>query len=460
MTPDEFRTAGKALIDWIADYWERVEDLPVQSDVAPGDIRAKLPEFAPESPESWDAIVADLDEIIVPGLTNWQSPNWFAFFPGNVSEPSVLGELLSAGLGQQGMNWATSPVATELESHVLDWMVDLLGLPQGWKTSGPGGGVIQTTASDSTHAAIVAARERAQGSLETMTVYTSSQAHSSVEKGAKLAGISRVRLIEADDELAMDPAALERAIEADIAAGLQPMFVCSTVGTTGTTAVDPVRRVGEIAQRHNLWHHVDAAYAGSVMICPEFRHHQDGLELADSYVVNPHKWMFTNLDCSLLYVADKRPLVDVMSIMPPYLRNKATDSGDVIDYRDYHVALGRRFRALKLWFVLRTYGAEGIREVFREHVRLATVIAAKIDADPRFELLAPHPFGLVTFRHVAGAAETRQLAEAVNDTGRAHWTVSELDGVPYIRIAVGQTKTEERHVTALWDLIDKLASHV
>jgi len=459
MTPDEFRRYGTQLVDWVASYMEHVEEYDVVPDLAPGDVRRRLPGRAPEDPEPFEDVLADLDDIILPGITHWQSPGWFAYFPANASGPAILGELVSAGLGVQGMLWSTSPAATELEEVVVDWLVDLLGLPQEWKTAGPGGGVIQMSASDSTHTALVVARHAAADTAAAgdMVVYASEQAHSSVEKGARVAGYGHVRLVPVDASFAMDAGALRDAIDDDRRSGLAPVAVVSAVGTTGTTAVDPVRAIGDVARDHGLWHHLDAAYAGTAMICPEFRHHQDGLELVDSYTFNPHKWMFTNFDCSLFYVADRRPLLEALSILPPYLRNAASESGRVIDYRDWHVPLGRRFRALKLWFVLRWYGAEGIRRHVREHVRLADELAARIEADPRFELVAPHPFGLVCFRHVAGNAVTDDLAAAINASGRVHLTPSTLGDTSYIRVSIGQTHTQARHVDRLWELIDQEA---
>jgi len=459
MTPDEFRAAGHELVEWVARYMESVAGTRILPDVRPGEIIAALPGAAPEEPEPFSAIAADLDEIIMKGVTHWQSPGWFAYFPANTSGPAILGDLVSSGLGQQGMLWATSPATTELEMVVVDWLADLLGLPQSWKTTGPGGGVIQMSASDSTHTALVAARHRKQGEAapNDMVAYTSAQAHSSIEKGANIAGYGHVRLIDVDAVFAMDLKALDVAIATDRAAGLTPTFVGSAVGTTGTTAVDPVQEIGEIARREGMWHHVDAAYAGTAMICEEFRHYQDGLELVDSYTFNPHKWMFTNFDCSVFYVADREPLIDAMSITPPYLRNRASDSGDVIDYRDWHVSMGRRFRALKLWFVLRSYGAVGIRHHIREHVRLAHWLEAQIGRDDRLQLVAPTPFALVSFRHRSGDQATSDLAEAINSSGHSYVTVSQVDDAPFIRVSIGQTSTEERHVERLWGLISKRA---
>lgn len=457
MSAEEFRRHGHALIDWLADYYDNVESHPVLSQVEPGSIRAQLPDTAPEDPEPFEQVLADLDDIVLPGVTHWQNPSWFAYFPANVSPPSVLAELASAGLGVQGMLWSTSPACTEIETQVMDWMVDLLGLPQTWKTTDRGGGVLQMSASDSTHTALVVARDRATkrgASADSLVAYTSAQAHSSIEKGANVAGYAHVRLVEVDAQQAVSTDALAATIRADIDAGLVPAFVGSAVGTTGTTGVDPVRTIADIARDHDMWHHVDAAYAGTAMICPEFRHLQDGLELVDSYTFNPHKWMMVNFDCSAFYVADRGPLIDCLSILPPYLKNEASESGAVIDYRDWHVPLGRRFRSLKLWWVLRTYGASGIRQMVRHHVALADQLAGRLEDDPRFELVAPHPFALVCFRCTAGDDATERLAAAVNATGEVYWTPSILEDRPMIRVSVGQSRVEQRHLDRLWELID------
>ena len=430
MSPEDFRRHGHSVVDWIADYLAEVEDLPITPDVEPGDIRAMLPATAPEQPEPFEAILADLDRVVMPGVVHWQSPGWFGYFPANSSGPGILGDLISTGLGQQGMLWSTSPACTEIETVVLDWLVDLLGLPVTWRTDGPGGGVIQMSASDSTHTALVVARHRAEATADPadLVAYASAQAHFSIEKGARIAGYRHLRLVDVDSTYAMDPVELRRAVETDVGAGLVPAFVCSTVGTTGTTAVDPVRRVADVAGDHRMWHHVDAAYAGTAMILPELRHHQDGVDLVDSYTFNPHKWMFTNFDCSVLWVADRRPLLDALSIRSPIMRNRATDTAGVIDYRNWHVPLGRRFRALKLWFVLRSYGAEGIRHHVRRHLELAGDLSDRVDSDPRLVLVAPTLFGLVSFRHVDGDEATAVVAAAVNGSGRYHVTSSQLDG--------------------------------
>src|SRR5215208_1957522 len=457
MTPDEFRRHGHALVDWVAQYMTRIAELPVQSSVKPGDIRALLPSAAPEEPEPFEALVRDLDAVVMPGITQWQSPGWFAYFPANASPPSVLAEMVSAALGAQGMLWSTSPAVTEIEAHVLDWLVDLLGLPEGWKTSvGPGGGVIQMSASDSTHVAHVVARQLAvdRGArTDDVVAYSSAQAHSSVEKGARVAGIRHVRLIDVDERFALRPDALAAAVEEDVAAGLAPAIVTSAIGTTGTGAVDPVDAVAAIAQRHGLWHHVDAAWAGSAMICPELRVHERAIASADSFVFNAHKWLFTNFDCSVFWVADRAPLVRAMSILPPYLQNAASASGEVIDYRDWQVPLGRRFRALKLWWVLRAYGANGIRHHIREHVRLASWFGGRVDEQPSLVRVAPVAFGLVCFRHVDGNEATDALAEAINRDGSVYVIASTIEDERFIRVAVGATATTGEDVERLWSIV-------
>ncbi len=460
MTPDEFRRHGYTMVNWLADYMERVQDMEVQSSVEPGWIRNNLSDEAPEDPEDFEAIAADLDRIVTPGLTNWSSPGWFAYFPCTTSGPGILGELVAAGLDQQGMLWATSPVCTEMETVVVDWMVDLLDLPQWWKTTDRGGGVIQQTASDAVHVALVVARDQAQCrgvGVEQCVAYTSSQAHSSIKKGARVAGYRHIRLVEVDDSYSMDMDALEEAVSRDVEIGLTPAFVCSTVGTTATTAVDPVRAIGELSARYDMWHHVDAAFAGNAMFCEEFRHYQDGLELADSYTVNPYKWTPMTFDGSLFFVADRAPLIRCLSILPEYLRNEASESGQVIDYRDWHVALGRRFRSLKLWFVLRYYGASGIRERIRAHVTWAREFADRIDDDRRLELVAPVPFSLVCFRHRAGNEATEALATAVNRSGHSYLTLSRIRGLSFLRVSIGQVNTHQEHVERLWRFLDKEA---
>ena len=461
MDPEAFREHGHALVDWLADYMARVGDLPVAAPVAPGEIAARLPERAPEEPEPFADLLRDLDDVVVPGITQWQSPGWFAYFPANTSGPSVLAELVSAGLGAQGMLWATSPAVTEIESRVVDWLVDLLGLPQHFKMAvGPGGGSIQVSASDATHLVHVVARHRAVAAgaaTDDVVAYGSSQAHSSVERGARVAGFRHVRLLEVDERQALRPEALAAAVREDRARGLTPAIVTSAIGTTGTGAVDPVALVAPIAREQGLWHHVDAAWAGSAMVLPEHRRHQAGVEEVDSYTFNPHKWLFTNFDCNVLWVADRGPLNDTLSSVPAYLRNAASESGEVVDYRDWQVPLGRRFRALKLWWVLRSYGASGLRHHLREHIRLAEELGARVAADPRLELVAPVSFALVSFRHRDGNAATERLAEAINASGSSYVTPSLLGEQRFIRVSVGQTRTEQVHVDRLWALVDGAA---
>ncbi len=469
MTPEEFRRCGRAVVDWIADYYERIESFPVLSQVQPGEIRAALPPAPPEHGEPFEAILRDVDALILPGITHWQSPNFFAFFPANASGPAILGDLLSSGLGVQGMLWATSPACTELETHVLDWYADMLGLPAKFKSDAAGGGVIQDTASSATLCALLAARERATayqsneaGCNGRLVAYASTQAHSSVEKAIKIAGIGRrnLRLIDVDERYAMRPEALAAQIAADCNVGLQPFFVAATVGTTSSNAIDPLPEIGQICREEGLWLHVDAAMAGTAALCPEFRHLQDGLELADSYCTNPHKWMFTNFDCDCFYVADRATLIRTLSILPEYLRNKATESGAVFDYRDWHIQLGRRFRALKLWFVIRHYGVEGLRYHIRQHVALAQEFAGWVQASDQFELAAPAPLNLVCFRHIGGDEVNRQILERLNRSGRLYLSHTALSGKYTLRLCVAQTYTEARHVEAAWQHIQEAAREV
>lgn len=476
MSPDEFRRRGHEMVDWIARYMEEVESKPVMSKVKPGDIRAKLPSHPPETGESFDAMMRDVNEIIMPGVTHWQSPNFFGFFPCNNSGPSILGELLSAGLGVQGMLWATSPACTELETHVMDWMAGMLGLPTKFLSSTSGGGVIQDTASSATLCALLAARERAtnfatnqHGVDRQLIAYTSTQAHSSVEKAMMIAGLGRenLRLVDAPANsgggLAMNVSALERAIVSDLKAGHTPCFICATVGTTSSNAIDPVRRIAQVARLHvpNIWLHVDAAMSGIAAICPEFRHIHDGVEFADSYCTNPHKWMFTNFDCDCFYVADRNALIRTLSVLPEYLKNQATASGGVIDYRDWQIPLGRRFRALKLWFVIRHYGIKGLQHHIREHVKLAQEFAAWVRADDRFELppgCENPPLNLVCFRlKFGGDAASQQLLDRLNASGRLFLTHTKLDGRFTLRLSIGQAHTQRKHVEQAWEMIQSAA---
>ena len=466
MDAEEFRKRAYEVVDWIADYYERIEEFPVLSQVAPGEIRASLPAQAPQQGEPFDAILGDIEKLILPGITHWQSPNFFAFFPSNASGPGILGELVSAGLDVQGMLWATSPACTELETLVLDWLVPALGLPEKFLSTNTSGGVIQDTASSATLCAVLAARERAtdfhsnqDGLGKKLCAYTSSQAHSSVEKAIKIAGIGRenLRLIAVDETFAMRPEALAHAVERDRADEHVPFFVCATVGTTSSNGIDPVPQIGEICRKQKLWLHVDAAMSGTAALCPEFRYLHDGLEFADSYCFNPHKWMFTNFDCDCFYVADRNALIQTLSVLPEYLRNKATESRAVIDYRDWQIPLGRRFRALKLWFVLRHYGIEGLQFHVREHVRLAQQFAAWIEEDDRFELAVEPPLNLVCFRLKSGDDANQKLMDTLNRSGKLYLTHTRLNDRLTLRLCVGQTNTTARHVENAWKLIREQA---
>ncbi len=466
MTPKQFRQYGRAVVDWIADYYEQVESMPVLSQVAPGEIRAALPAEPPMQGEKFETILQDMNRVILPGVTHWQSPNFFAYFPANASGPAILGDLLSSGLGVQGMLWATSPACTELETHVLDWLVGMLGLPEKFLSTGMGGGVIQDTASSSTLCAMLAARERAtnfecnrRGCDGRLVAYTSKHAHSAVEKAMKIAGLGgqNLRSIEVDENFAMRPDALGLQIEKDRGDGLVPFFVCATVGTTSSNAIDPVAKIGAICREHGLWLHVDAAMSGTAALCPEFRHINDGVELADSYSFNPHKWMFTNFDCNCFYLADRKVLIETLSVLPEFLKNKATESGAVIDYRDWHIPLGRRFRSLKLWFVIRHYGVEGLQYHVRQHVALAQEFADWVRKDERFELAAPAPLNLVCFRHRGGDAVNQRMMDRLNKSGELYLTHTRLNEKLTLRLCVGQTNTTLRHVKNAWRRIQQEA---
>jgi len=462
MTPDQFRRHGHAVVDWIADYYSRIESFPVLSRVQPGQVRSSLPPSPPARGGQFDAILADVEKLILPGITHWQSPNFFAYFPANASGPAILGDLLSSGLGVQGMLWATSPACTELETHVLDWLVEMLNLPRNFLSSSSGGGVIQDTASSASLCALLAARERAtnfasnrRGCDGKLVAYTSTQAHSSIEKDVQIAGLGRdnLRLIDTDQNFAMRAEALARQIAEDRRAGLVPCFVCATVGTTSSNAIDPVAEIGRICRENNIWLHVDAAMSGTAALCPEFRHIHNGVEFADSYAFNPHKWMFTNFDCDCFWVADRAALINTLSVLPEYLKNQATQSGAVFDYRDWHLPLGRRFRALKLWFVLHHYGVEGLRRHIRRHVEIAQELLGWIQADPRFEVMAPAPLNLVCFRLIGPDQANEELLRKLNASGRLYLSHTRLNGKFTLRICVAQTNTEIEHVKAAWDEI-------
>jgi aromatic-L-amino-acid decarboxylase len=467
MTAEEFRLYGKQVVDWVADYYQAVESLPVFSRVRPGEIRELLPASPPVQGEPFNSLLADVERVILPGITHWQSPNFFAFFPANASGPAILGDLVSSALGVQGMLWATSPACTELETQVLDWLVTMLGLPEKFLSSSSGGGVIQDTASSASLCAMLAGRERATnyttnllGSDRKLVAYTSAHAHSSLEKAAMIAGIglNNLRLVQVDDSFAMSAEALRMQVERDRKDGLVPFFVCGTVGTTSSNAMDPLPAIAAICRDQNLWFHVDAAMSGTAALCPEYRHFQQGLEHADSYCFNPHKWMFTNFDCDCFYVADRNALIKTLSILPEYLKNQATESGAVFDYRDWQVPLGRRFRSLKLWFVIRHYGVEGLQFHVRRHIALAQELASWIRDDDRFDVVAPVPLNLVCFRYRGSDDENQRLMDRLNQSGDLYLTHTRLGDQFVLRFCVGQTNTEAKHVERAWRRIQEEAS--
>ncbi|HET6558820.1 MAG TPA: pyridoxal-dependent decarboxylase [Prolixibacteraceae bacterium] len=466
MSSEEFRKQGKEMIDWVADYYENVEKYPVLSQVKPGDIAQQLPPSAPLESESMSRIMEDVNSIIMPGITHWQSPNFFAYFPANSSGPSILGDLLSSGLGVQGMLWATSPACTELETRVMDWLAEMLQLPEKFRSTSAGGGVIQDTASSAALSAVLAARERKTdyrtndtGSPGNLVAYVSEQTHSSVEKAIKIAGIgkSNLRLIEVDEKQAMRADMLEKAIQRDLADGMVPFFVCASVGTTSTNAIDPLEEIGKISRQYDLWMHIDAAMSGTAAICPEYRYLLNGVELADSFSFNPHKWMFTNFDCNCFFIADRAALIKTLSILPEYLKNQATESGAVIDYRDWHIQLGRRFRSLKLWFVIRHYGVSGLQFHIREHIRSAQKLAEWILSSDHFYMVAPVPLNLVCFAHKEGNEFNRQLLEKINREGKIYLTHTVVNGRFILRMCIAQTNTKIDHVRQAWQIIQKAA---
>jgi aromatic-L-amino-acid decarboxylase len=467
MTPEEFRANGHALVDWVSDYLEQIEQRPVTSSVQPGDVRAQLPAHPPSTPEPFEQIVADLDRVIVPGLTHWQHPSFFAYFPGNSSYASILGELVSAGLGVQGMSWVTSPACTELETLMLDWMTELLGLPERFHSQSPtGGGVIQGSASEATLSSILAARWRAtggainhRGDTTHLVAYATAQSHSSIEKGLRIAGIGteQIRIVPHDERFAMRADALAELVAADRAAGLHPFWVCATHGTTSSMAFDPTPAIASVARANDMWLHVDAAMSGIAALDPELRWVNRGLELADSYCTNPHKWMGVVFDCDLFWTADRAALLGALSILPEYLRSAAAESGAAIDYRDWQIPLGRRFRALKLWFTIRSGGAADAVAMIRRHVALTQELATWVGDDERFEIVAPHPLNLLCIAHRDGDAATDRLVERANASGEALFTRTVLDGRSALRVSVGGARTERRHVEAAWALLRSLA---
>ena len=468
MTPDEFREYGHKLIDFIADYRATIATRPVRATTEPGAIRAQLPTHPPADAEPFDAVLADLNTILLPGLTHWQHPRFFGYFPSNAELASVLGDFLSTGLGQLGLNWQSSPALTELEELACDWMRQMVGLSGAWS------GVIQDTASTSTLLALLCARERAthfslvrgglQGEPKPLVVYVSTQSHSSVEKAALLAGFGRdnVRAVPVNDAFAMRPEALEAAIRADLDAGKVPCAVVATTGTTASTALDPVGAITEIAARHRIWVHVDAAMAGSAMILPECRSMWAGIEGADSLVLNPHKWLGAVFDCSLFYVRDTEHLIRVMSTSPSYLRTQA--DGKAPNYRDWGIALGRRFRALKLWCLIRAEGVSGLQARLRRDIANAAWLAGEVSRTPNWKVIAPVPLQTVCVVHEppeltgdALDAHTRDWAERVNASGAAYLTPAVLAGRWMVRVSVGSITTERADVEAAWNAMRSAA---
>jgi aromatic-L-amino-acid decarboxylase len=468
MDLEEFRRHGHRLVDWMADYLANVERYPVRAQVEPGAIAGRLPATPPTDGEPLERIFADFERILMPGITHWQHPNFFAYFPANSSPPSVLAEMLTATLGAQCMLWQTSPAATELETRVLDWLRQMIGLPQGFA------GVIQDSASSATLCAVLVARERATdwqaneqglGGAPQLRFYASEEAHSSIEKAIRIAGLGRqsLRPIATDANFAMRPDALEAAIRADRARGLRPAGVIATLGTTGVGAVDPLAPIGALCREHGLHLHVDAAWAGSALLLGEQRWMIEGIEAADSFVFNPHKWLLTNFDCSAHFVRDPAALIRTLSVLPAYLVSR--ESSAVIDYRDWGVPLGRRFRALKLWFVIRSYGVERLRALLREHIAWTAELAERIRAEPDFELVSPPRLALLSFRYRPAAIEdeaaldalNERLLQALNYGGRVYLTQNRVRGRYVIRFAIGQLHTTRAHVAQAWKVIVELA---
>jgi len=458
MTPEEFREWGRRFVDWVADYLEKPEQVSVLSQVAPGDIRKQLPASPPLQPESLESVLRDLDNVIVPGTTHWNHPAFFAYFPNTGSGPGILGEMVSAALNVNGMLWRTSPAATELEEHVTDWLRQMLGLPSSFK------GFVYDTASISTFHALAAAREaitersvREDGisgpASPRLRMYASEQAHSSIEKSAMALGVGRRGLskIKTDREFRMDAAALEAAIQRDLSEGWRPFCVTATVGTTSTTSIDPVADISRVCAKYGLWLHVDAAYAGAAGIVPEMRYVLDGCDSADSFVTNPHKWLLTPMDLSVLFCRKPEMLKRAFGLTPDYL--KTSEGEAVTNYMDYSLQLGRRFRALKFWMVVRYFGVEGLQAGIREHIRLGRLFASLVESDPRFEVVAPVPFSTVCFRLKAGDAANQQLIDRVNASGKIFLSHTSLNGKLTIRFAVGNLRSTEAHVRMAWDLV-------
>jgi aromatic-L-amino-acid/L-tryptophan decarboxylase len=471
MDADEFRRLGHQLVNWVADYREGLSGRPVMSQVQPGEIRAALPAHPPQRGGMMEDAIAALDQHIMPGITHWTHPSFFAYFPSNTSYASILADIVASGLAVQGMSWQTSPAATELEETVMDWLRQMVGLSEAWT------GVIHDTASTATLTALLCARERAsgfsqsgpglQGKAPALTVYASDQSHSSIEKAACLAGYGKdhLRLIPTDDEHAVRLDLVEAAIAKDVAAGMRPCALVGCVGSTATTAVDPLPQLAALAERHGMWLHVDAAMAGTAMVLPEARPHWDGVERADSLVFNPHKWMGVGFDFSAYYIRDPQHLIRVMSTNPSYLQTQ--QDGAVTNYRDWHIQLGRRFRSLKLWFYLMDVGVEGLQARLRRDLANAQWFKEQVDAAEGWERLAPVLFQTICLRHVPAAlagdetglkAHNLEIARRINEGGKAYLTPAVLKGRQILRVSIGAEATERSHVETLWGLMREAAA--
>ena len=467
LTPEQFRKQGYQMIDFIADYMANIESYPVRSQVEPGEIYRSFPQSPPVEGEPFQDVLDDVREKVIPGLTHWQSPAFYAYFPSHASGPSILGDMLSSGFGIQGMLWVTSPACTEIETLVMDWMVEICGLPKHFHSSGSGGGVIQDSASSATLCAVVAARERSlrmseRIALADLTAYISDQTHSSAEKGLKIAGFrdEQIRKVNVGEGFAMDAAHLAQLVEQDMTDGRVPSFICATIGTTSSLTVDPVPEIAQIAADARIWLHVDAAYSGNAAVCPEYRYLLEGLDQVNSYCFNPHKWLLTNFDCDLFYVADKNDLVSALTFTPEYLRNKATEEGAVFDYSGWQVSLGRRFRSLKLWFVIRHYGAAGLGDHIRSQIEMAEKLTEWINDSEEFELFLPTALNVVCFRHCSGDGISEAIVERLNDSGKMFLTHTVLNGEYVIRFVPGAIRTEMRHVEEAWAQIQEVGQEL
>ncbi|KAJ4980432.1 hypothetical protein NE237_031269 [Protea cynaroides] len=475
LDPEEFRRQGHRIIDFLADYYRDIEKYPVRSQVEPGYLHKLLPDSAPNHPEPIQTILQDVETHIIPGITHWQSPNYFAYFPSSGSIAGFLGEMLSTGFNVVGFNWLSSPAATELETIVMDWLGKMLKLPNCFLFSGNGGGVLQGTTCEAILCTLIASRDRMLNkigweNIGKLVVYGSDQTHCALQKGARIAGIhpNNFRPVSTSRLTAfgLSPDSLRSAILADLEARLVPLFLCATIGTTSSTAVDPIGPLCDVAKEFGIWVHVDAAYAGSACICPEYRHFMDGVENANSFSLNAHKWFFTTLDCCCLWVKDPSALIKALSTNPDYLRNNATETNTVVDYKDWQITLSRRFRAMKLWLVLRSYGVTNLRNFLRTHVKMAKHFEGLVIMDKRFEIVVPTTFAMVCFRLLpppvtVHANELNQrFLESMNSSGRVYMTHAEVGGVYMIRFAVGATLTEERHVIAAWKVAQEHAGIV